>query len=184
MTPGPLSPPRTALLLIDLQVDFASPEGAMARAGRDLSAVPAALADAATLLAAARTAGVLPVFVRLLGSDLCVAGTPGTEFFGIAPRADELVVTKPRFSAFTGTGLAGTLKDKGIDTLVLAGLTSECCVASTAWHALEEDFRVVIAANACAAYETALHDNALRALGLSGAMLAPTSDILAQWNKK
>lgn len=172
-----------ALLLIDLQADFASADGAMARAGRDLAAVPGALARAAALLAGARAAQVAPVFVRLEGRDMCVPGTPGAAFIGVAPRADELVISKRRFSAFAGTGLAALLKDRGIDRLVLAGLTSECCIASTAWHGLEEDFRLVIARDACAAYESELHEAALRALALSGAVLAGTEDILGEWKK-
>lgn len=177
---APIDPARTALLLIDWQVDFAAPEGAMALQGRDLSSVPAALAQAAVLLDAARAAGVPPVFVRLHSADLCAPGTPGADFFGIAPQPDDLVVTKPLYSAFAGKGLAANLKDRGIGTLVLSGLTSECCVAATAWAAFEAGFAVVIAADACAAYEPALHDNALRALALSGAELSAASDIMAR----
>jgi ureidoacrylate peracid hydrolase len=174
---------RLGLLLIDCQVDFASPQGAMARAGRDLGAVPGALANVAALLAGSRAHGLPLVFVRLASSDLCVPGQPGSEFFGIAPGPGELVVTKPRFSAFTGTGLAATLKEGAIDTLILAGLTTECCVASTAWHALEEEFAVTVAADACAAYDMGLHRATLRALGLSGVKVAQTCDILARINK-
>jgi ureidoacrylate peracid hydrolase len=182
-----LAPARTALLLIDFQVDFASPDGAMARTGADLAEVPAAIENAVALTAAARAAGVAVIFVRLLtkadGGDrpLCVADTPGADFVGPLPLPGETVVSKSRYSAFAGTGLADHLKGRGIDTVLLAGLTSECCVASTAWHAFELGLRVVIAPNACAAYEPALHENSLRALWLSGAGMAPTSDIVARW---
>lgn len=174
---------RAALLLIDAQVDFASPDGAMARAGRDLGMVPAALDKARVLLAGARAYGVPAIFVRLAGSDLCMPGTPGSAFFGVAPGPDELVVTKPRFSAFTGTGLANRLQAQGVDTVILAGLTSECCVASTAWHALEEDFAVTIAADACAAYDVALHQATLRALALSGVTIVQVDDVLSFFSK-
>ena len=60
-----LDPARTALVIIDAQVDFASPTGAMALAGADLSAVPAALAAAGRLADAARSVGVLLVFTKL-----------------------------------------------------------------------------------------------------------------------
>jgi nicotinamidase-related amidase len=182
-----ITPDRTALLLIDFQADFASPDGAMAMTGADLGQVPSAVENATTLAVAARDAGVAVIFVRLLtkpgGDDrpLCVEGTPGAAFVGPLPLPGETVISKSRYSAFAGTGLADELKRRGIDTVVLAGLTSECCVASTAWHAFELGLRVVIAANACAAYEPALHDNSLRALSLSGAGLGPTSDILARW---
>src|SRR5436309_3036781 len=60
-----IAPARTALLVIDMQVDFASPDGAAGSAGQDLSAVPLAVANAARLAEAARAAGVLVIFVRL-----------------------------------------------------------------------------------------------------------------------
>lgn len=196
-----LTPARTALLLIDFQVDFGSAEGQMAQRGADVGSVREAVADAQELVDGARQAGVSVLFVRLLTHpggesrivreakqrrsepDLCVDGTPGANFIGPQPLPGETVVSKTRFSAFAHTGLAEQLHAQGIDTLVLAGLTTECCVASSAWHALEQDFHVFIAANACAAYEPALHDNALRALALSGAVLKPTSDILYAWKK-
>jgi ureidoacrylate peracid hydrolase len=187
MNPDDLAPGRTALLLIDWQVDFAAPDGAMAGAGRNIAPARAALEQAAALLAAARAAGVTVVFGRLeapLGEGaLCVAGTPGAEFFGIAPRAGEQVISKTRYSAFAGTGLADSLKAKGIETLVLSGLTTDCCVASSAWAAFEADFQVVIARDGCAAYEDDLHAVTLRALALSGATLLSATHIARTWKE-
>mgnify|MGYP001548248302 CR=1 FL=1 len=200
LKPDWVAPARTALLLIDGQVDFGAPEGAMARRGADIGPAQAALARAVTLTQAARAAGVAVVFVRLItrpGADtavtrqararhegqplLCVEGTPGAEFTGPRPRPGERIVTKTLFSAFHGTGLDTALQAAGIDTLVLAGLTTECCVASSAWDAFERDFHVFIAQDACAAYEIGLHQGALRALQLSGAMLAPAADFCIAW---
>ncbi len=177
--------PKTALLLIDMQVDFGAPDGAMARRGADITAAQAAVTRAETLATAARDAGVAVVFVRLLNGDenLCTEGTHGAAFIGPQPAAGEAIVSKSRFSAFARTGLAGQLRAGGIGTLVLAGLTTECCVAATAWAAFEEDFRVVLAGDACAAYEDDLHRNALKALQLSGAAVANVTDIAASWAK-
>jgi ureidoacrylate peracid hydrolase len=183
MTRDSIAPGRTALLVIDAQVDFGSPDGAMARQGADMTAVPAALAKAGLLVDAARAANVPVVFVRLLSGDLCVEGTPGADFIGPQPQAGETIVSKTRYSAFARTGLAEQLHAQGVDTLVLAGLTTECCVASSAWDAFERDFHVFIAGDACAAYEEALHRQALRALELSGATVATAADFAASWGK-
>lgn len=203
MKPAWIAPRRTALVLIDFQADFGSPEGLMAKLGADIGPAQKAIAEAEVLVSAARKAGVTVIFVRLLtrpGKEtpfvreaktrrgysppvLCAEDTPGAAFIGPQPLSDEAIISKTRFSAFANTGLAEQLKARGVDTLVLAGLTTECCVAASAWDALERDFHLVIAANACAAYEPALHDNTLRALALSGAILAPLSDIVAHWNK-
>jgi nicotinamidase-related amidase len=181
-----MSAQQTALLLIDMQVDFGAPDGVMARQGKDVTAVPAALANAVLLADAARAAGMPLVFVRLLGrpqDGLCVEGTQGASFIGPLPQAGDVIVSKSRFSAFANTGLAEQLRAQGIATLVLAGLTTECCIQASAWAAFELDFRVVLAADACAAYEEDLHRHALRALELSGATLAASADLAGVWVK-
>ena len=171
----------TALILIDCQVDFGSPDGAMARQGRDIRSAQAALTQAAILVDAARAAKVPVIFVRLLtpAGELCVEGTPGAGFCGPRPQPGERVISKSRYSAFARTGLAEDLQ--GITNLVLAGLTTECCVASSAWDALERDFHVLVAADACAAYEDDMHRGTLKALALSGVTVADTAQFVASW---
>ena len=161
-----------ALILIDFQRDFGAPDGAMARQGHDITAAQAALAKAMALAAAARAAKTPIIFVRLISDELCIDGTPGAAFIGPQPQAGDHIVTKSRFSAFTQTGLADHLRGHGIDTVILAGLTTECCVAATAWAAFEEGFEVTVAADACAAYEDELHRVTLKALKLSGIVVA------------
>jgi nicotinamidase-related amidase len=203
MKPDWIAPSRTAVIVIDCQVDFGSPDGEMARRGMDMTAPQAALGKAVRLVDAARNAGVKIVFVRLLthpggenkiareakqrhhddAPDLCVEGSRGADFIGPQPQANDVIVSKTHFSAFARTGLADQLHAQGIDTLVLAGLTTECCVASSAWDGFERDFHVFIAADACAAYEEELHSHALKALALSGAELARTDILAAFWKK-
>ena len=188
IAPTPIAPGRTALILIDMQVDFGGTDGAMARQGRDMTAPQAAMAKAETLAAAARLAGLQLVFVRLstsadAGEDCCVDGTRGADFIGPLPQAGDIIVSKSRFSAFSGTGLADRLHATGVDTLVLAGLTTECCVQASAWAAFELDFRVILAGDACAAYEQDLHRHALRALELSGASVADCAALIRLWKK-
>ena len=196
-----IAPKRTALLVIDCQVDFGAADGEMARRGADMTAPLAALEEAQTLVDAARGAGVAVVFVRLItnpagestvireararqdedGPDLCLEGTRGADFVGPQPLPGEMIVSKNRYSAFSHTGLGEQLHAAGVDTLVLAGLTTECCVAASAWDAFERDFHVFIAADACAAYEEGLHSSALKALALSGATIASTSGLATLW---
>ncbi|HEX4117874.1 MAG TPA: cysteine hydrolase [Rhizomicrobium sp.] len=197
-----LAPSRTALLLVDCQVDFASPDGLMAQQGNDMAAAMAAIRNAAALADEARKAGVPCLFARLLtrpgdetpmmrewktrrGQEgdplLCREGSKGAEFVGVTPLADEAVFSKNRYNAFAGTALDAHLKAIKRDTLVVAGLTTECCVDSTARDAFERDYHVVIANDAVAAYEPDLHQGALKALALNCAMLALTADIFLAW---
>ena len=204
MNPEWIAPGRTALILIDCQVDFGARDGAMALQGADVTAAQAALTKALALTDAARHAGVPVVFVRLLtrpGDEsaitreasqrrgerlpaLCVEGSRGADFIGPQPQPGETVISKSRFSAFAGTGLADHLQGRGVDTLVLAGLTTECCVQSSAWDALERDFHICLAGDACAAYDQELHRHTLRALALNG-VIVERADIFATiWNAR
>jgi nicotinamidase-related amidase len=66
--------------------------------------------------------------------------------------------------------------------LVLAGLTTECCVDSTARDAFNHDFHVFVATDACAAYEPDLHAATLRMLDLNTAILTDADSVARVWN--
>jgi nicotinamidase-related amidase len=197
-----LAPRRTALLIVDMQVDFASPEGALGQAGVDLSTVPAALAAAERLAEGARAAGIPVIFVALqtsektdspawaerawrMGEDradgLCRHGEPGADFMGPLPEPGERVIAKTRYSAFFDTDLHATLMAMKVDTVVVCGLTTECCVDCTVRDAFQLDYQVFVAADACAAYEPDLHAGALKALALNCAIVVETADIIGAW---
>ena len=192
---------RTALVLIDMQVDFASPDGAMGKEGHDMTAPQAAVRHAEKLAAAARAAQVPLVFVRLItrpedetpflrewkarrGSDaapLCCEGTRGADFVGPQPGEGDYVVSKSRYSAFAGTRLDESLRAMGRDTLVLCGLTTECCIDAAAQDAFARDYHVFIPTDAVAAYEADLHTVTLKGLEMSCVRLTETSQIEAAW---
>ncbi len=200
-----IAPARTALLIIDMQVDFASPDGALGQVGVDMAIVKPALAAAERLATSARAAGVPVVFVGLMtrpGLDspawrertirrggspddgaLCRAGEQGSDFYGPMPAPGELVIPKTRYSGFFGTTLDAALKARGVDTLVACGLTTECCVDCTVRDAFHLDYHVFVANDACAAYESDLHEGSLKSLELNCAMLASTDEIIGAWRE-
>lgn len=203
--PDWIAPQRTALLIIDMQADFVSPDGAAARWGADLSTVPAALEAAQRLAEAARAASVPVIFAGLFtrpetdspvllerlrrrGGDpiaeatVCRDGEAGSAFVGPQPQPHELVIRKTRYSAFWQTDLDARLRAMGVDTVVLAGVTTECCVDGTARDAFNLDYHVIVAADACAAYEPDLHAGALKVMDLNTAIVTDTAKIMAAWN--
>lgn len=206
LKPDWIAPGRTALLIVDMQVDFAAPEGVIGRMGVDLSTVGPALASAERLAEAARASAVPVIFVGLsttpatdspmwrermarrggdpdVESDLCRAGQAGSDFYGPKPVAGELVIEKARYSAFAGTGLGDRLRARGIDTLILCGLTTECCVDCTARDAFHQDFHVFVPADACAAYEADVHEAALKVMGLNFAILTDVQAVVGAWGR-
>jgi nicotinamidase-related amidase len=76
----------------------------------------------------------------------------------IAPKENEIVVTKHRVSAFTGTDLAMILRANDIDTLVLFGIATSGVVLSTLVEAADSDFRLAVIKDCCADLDSALHD--------------------------
>ena len=198
-----LSPARTALVIVDMQVDFASPEGALGRAGLDMSVAQPALAAATRLADSARAADVPVIFVGLAttaetdspvwrewrrrkggsieGGALCRAGTPGAAFVGATPQKGDTVIWKLRYSGFFNASLDATLRAMQVDTVVVCGLTTECCVDCTVRDAFHRDYFVYVPADACAAYEPGIHESSLRSLALNCATIVTTDEVAGAW---
>ena len=201
-----LAPSRTAVVVIDIQVDFALPEGVLGQAGLDMSVVAPAVAKATELVALARAAGTPVVFVGLQTSAaldspawrermvrrggnpdeesaVCRVGERGSEFVGPTPLPGELVVAKIRYSSFFGTTLHAGLTALGVDTLLVCGLTTECCIDCTVRDAYHLDYQVFIATDASAAYDVEIHEAALKNLELNCAMLVDTAEVAKAWSE-
>ncbi len=91
-----------------------------------------------------------------------VPGFPRNEIVAeIAPAPADIVIRKPKPSAFFGTALTGYLVDLGIDTLLLAGVATSGCVRATAVDAFSYNFKVAVVEEACFDRIQASHDMAL-----------------------
>ena len=163
-----VDPSRAALVIIDMQRDFVEPGFAFDRLGVDLSMYPPVRARIATLLAAARSAGVLVVHVQMTSLPGNITGgrfrftehgDAGHDFVAeLAPLPGELVVPKWRSSGFWGTSLDLLLRSNGIETVVITGCTTEGCVESTARDALFNDYYAVIVEDCVGSDDRAQHD--------------------------
>ena len=198
-----IDPARTALAVIDIQGDFAAPDGAMGQVGCDFSDVETVIDRAEKLIAVARTAGATVMFARVVTTadtdapnlkafyrrkgysdeavGICRAGTPGADYYRVAPRPGDIEIQKPLFSSFVGTDLEAQLRARGVDTLVMAGLTTDCCVDCTARDAFHRGFHVFVVQDACSAYGEALHKAALSGLEKNVALLTTTEAVAQAW---
>ncbi|GLK44605.1 MULTISPECIES: cysteine hydrolase family protein [Novosphingobium] len=200
---GMIAPARTALIVVDVQVDFAAPEGLIGRFGIDLAPAEAAIDRIETLIAAARTAGATVAFMRVMtrpetdsealktlmarrgtpGEEgICRIGSGGEDYYRLFPQPGDIEVSKLVYSSFHGTDLEQQLRTRGIDTLVMTGLTTECCVDSTTRDAFHRDFHTFVVSDACAAYEPDLHAHALKALAANTSLLVTTDAVMAAWS--
>ena len=80
-------------------------------------------------------------------------GEAGDLVSELAPREDEAVVLKPRYSAFDATPLETLLRERGVDEVVVAGTATEMCVFQTVTDALRLGFQVAVQADACASVD-------------------------------
>jgi biuret amidohydrolase len=200
-----IDPARSALVVIDVQADFASPGGAMARMGADLSGVETALDNVETLIAAARGSGVCVAFARVVTSpqtdstalktlnarkglspsalDICREGDRGSDYYRVAPLPGEIEVSKPLFSAFHGADLDARLHERGVDTLILVGLTTNCCVDATARHGFHLNYNVFVVADATVAYGEETQHQALAALAQNCALIVESAEVSSSWRQ-
>ena len=161
-----------ALLLLDLQNEMVDPKGKVGGGGlAKVVEERGVLAKAAIALERARGRGMPIVFVRLgfrpdyadalsvaprieklKANGAAVLGTWGTEFpAAIAPRADELVVTKQCVNPFYNTGLLNWLQARGIKHVVLGGVVTTLVVESAARAADDAGLAVTVLEDLCAA---------------------------------
>ena len=111
----------------------------------------------------------------------CVAGTPGAELHhALDPTPLDAVVDKGQardtegYSGFEGTGLAGLLRDRGVDHVTVVGLATDYCVKNTALDALREGFSVTVDSTATRGVDLELGDSerALAEVRTAGASVA------------
>lgn len=198
-----IEPARTALVIVDIQIDFAAPEGLLGRLGLDLSEADAAIGRCERLVAAARKAGVTVALMRVVtrpetdsralknfmarrgraGSEaICRADDGGADYYRIFPVAGDIEIRKVLYDSFYGTDFDERLRARGIDTLVICGLSTDCCVDSTARAAFHRDYDVFVVSDACAAYEPGLHESSLSAMEKNCVLLTTTGAVEAAWN--
>jgi len=187
---------RTALIIIDMQRDFLEPGGFGAALGNDVSRLKAAVGPCADVLAAARRADLLVIHTReghrpdltdappikvergdpalRIGAPgpmgrILIRGEPGHDIIPeLYPAAGEPVIDKPGKGAFYQTDLELMLKNRGIETLLVCGVTTEVCVNTTVREANDRGFRCIVLSDCCASYFPEFHDVGLKMIKAQG----------------
>jgi biuret amidohydrolase len=86
------------------------------------------------------------------------------------------------FDSFHGTDLDSQLRERGIDTVVMTGFSTDCCVDQTARSAFHNGYHVFVVSDACAAYEAELHSGTLNVLQKNCALLVTSDAVLEAWS--
>ena len=96
----------------------------------------------------------------------------------LAPLPGELVLNKTSSGTLNSTMLDQTLRNMGIESLVISGVTTDVCVETTARDAADRGFQVLIVEDACTAFSPDLHRAALQAFSLAFGRVRKTEEVV------
>ena len=187
---------RTAFLIIDMQRDFLEPGGFGETLGNDVSRLAATVEPCRAVLDAARRRGLLVIHTReghrpdlsdappakvergapsrRIGAPgpmgrILIRGEPGHDIVqALYPVAGEPVIDKPGKGAFYQTELELMLRNRGIESLLVCGVTTEVCVNTTVREANDRGYRCVVLADCCGSYFPELHAAGLAMIKAQG----------------
>jgi ureidoacrylate peracid hydrolase len=195
-------PSHGMLVVVDMQNDFCHRDGAACKRGRDMGFVQNMIPRLIGLVAAARERGFPICFVRTSGNQwtnspvwtefknpellACAEGSWGAEFHaGLEPHAQEMVVTKHRYSAFIGTDLDMLLRARGVKSLLVTGVGTGMCVFHTLTVGFMLDYYITLVED-CAAttYGPVAHNEAVALVGKHYGRVASSAEIIKIWDEK
>jgi nicotinamidase-related amidase len=203
-TPIAIDLDKTAVVIIDMQRDFLEKGGFGESLGNDVSLLAAAIEPCQALLNGARHRKILVVHTReghrpdltdapkakierglpskRIGATgpmgrILVRGEPGHDIVkALYPREGEPVIDKPGKGAFYATDLQSILHNRGIENLIVCGVTTEVCVHTTVREANDRGYRCLVPGDCCGSYFPEFHEVGLRMIKAQGGIFGWVTD--------
>jgi nicotinamidase-related amidase len=205
-----LDPATSALLIIDMQRDFLEPDGFGELLGNDVSLLARVVPPLTMVLGAARAEGLMIVHTREghradladcppsklargrlevgIGSPgpkgrILVRGEYGHDIVDeLSPLPGEVVLDKPGKGSFYATDLELMLRNRGVKSLIVTGVTTEVCVHTTVREANDRGFECLVLEDCVGSYFPEFHRVALEMICAQGGIFGwvASSDELLQ----
>ena len=191
-----VDPTSTAVVVVDVQRLFTDMVGApiepplndvLPRIGRfvdDSRRAGATIVLVRTVIAPdahSRSTRQWPEFMRAgMAPD-----TPGSTFDPcLNPQPGDIEVVKQRYSGFVGTRLDEILREHGIVSIIVLGLTTNVCVQSTARDAWQRDYETITLADCCAEIGPGSHDASLAWTARNFGAVCTSDEVTTRWQRR
>ena len=194
-------PAKTALVIIDMQRDFCAFGGFGEALGNDITPTKAIIPTVKKILEAFRELQITVIHTReghrpdlsdlpraklrrspAIGTEgpmgrILVRGEYGHDIVDeLAPVDGEIVIDKPGKGAFYQTDLHSILISKGIESLIVCGVTTHVCVHTTIREANDRGYECLMIEDGTAAFDSRDQEAAIRMINQQGGIFGWTTD--------